>query len=575
MKVLNTILSILLFLIALGILVTIHELGHFIAAKSFNVYCNDFSIGFGPKIIKIKRKKGETTFNVGVLPLGGYVSMYGEGVELPDGVTVPRNRSLEGIARWKRVIIMSAGVIMNFVLAYVIFFISVSCFPQYQIYSNGISLVDQTAFEENKTFVDENGDLFTFNDDSTYIIYSGLFIYDKDGKNNTSFSNVVKAYNHETKEYVDSVFTYHNEETNEDLHYVFKFKSSLDSINGLNNFTNMLELYPATLYENVSYLSTDEDGKTIYKTGSFYLPTVENNTMTAYQFSEDKILDISYPVTLVEMATSTETIEDKATEKTSFVYTNSTMNLTNKNNKNSLDSGGFSTKYWKYWYGWDSFRVAGEYWVDSTTLISQALGKLFIGQGWENMGGPVAIFTQTTQILTNYPFNYYLQTWGVISVNLALFNLLPFPGLDGWQILVTIIEGIVNLIKRIKFKKENDNSSYDNEKLNVIRELDLDLDDIKSRYRNTINKKFNYEELYDKYNQVEVSEDKEFKYFKEYVDKEKEKNNFINENNLADAKVFKEWRIPERIKNIVSYIGLALLFALMIAIFIKDVIGLF
>ena len=130
MDVLMTILSIVLFLIALGILVAIHEFGHFIAAKIFNIYCSDFSIGFGPKIIKHKRKKGETTFSLGIVPFGGYVQMYGEGVELPEGVTVSKERSLEGISRWKKVIIFLAGITMNFILAFIIFVISSSCFPQ-------------------------------------------------------------------------------------------------------------------------------------------------------------------------------------------------------------------------------------------------------------------------------------------------------------------------------------------------------------------------------------------------------------------------------------------------------------
>ena len=56
MDFLMTILSLLLFLVALGVLVSIHELGHLIAAKSFNVFCSDYSIGFGPKIIKYKTK---------------------------------------------------------------------------------------------------------------------------------------------------------------------------------------------------------------------------------------------------------------------------------------------------------------------------------------------------------------------------------------------------------------------------------------------------------------------------------------------------------------------------------------
>ena len=92
----NTLLSLVLFFIALGVLVTIHEFGHFIAAKSFKVYCTDFSIGFGPKIVKIKREKWETTFSIGVLPLGGYVSMLGEDDEesVPEGIVVTKERTL-------------------------------------------------------------------------------------------------------------------------------------------------------------------------------------------------------------------------------------------------------------------------------------------------------------------------------------------------------------------------------------------------------------------------------------------------------------------------------------------------
>ena len=86
--------------------------------------------------------------------------------------------------------------------------------------------------------------------------------------------------------------------------------------------------------------------------------------------------------------------------------------------------------------------------------LAKALGNLFIGKGWENVGGPVAILNATTTQLINNPFYIYLYNWAMLSVNLALFNLLPFPGLDGWQILVEIIEGCVNGIKKAKFKKK-------------------------------------------------------------------------------------------------------------------------
>ena len=109
MAFLDWFLGILLFILALGALVTIHELGHFLTAKLFKVYCVEFSIGFGPKIFSRKKVTKETRFSIRAIPLGGYVSMYGEGVELEDGVTIPESRSLEGVSKWKRAIIFVAG----------------------------------------------------------------------------------------------------------------------------------------------------------------------------------------------------------------------------------------------------------------------------------------------------------------------------------------------------------------------------------------------------------------------------------------------------------------------------------
>ena len=72
----QTLINIVVFILILGIVVLIHELGHFITAKSFGVYCSEFSIGMGPKIFS--RKKGETEYEIRALPIGGFVSMAGE-----------------------------------------------------------------------------------------------------------------------------------------------------------------------------------------------------------------------------------------------------------------------------------------------------------------------------------------------------------------------------------------------------------------------------------------------------------------------------------------------------------------
>ena len=91
------------------------------------------------------------------------------------------------------------------------------------------------------------------------------------------------------------------------------------------------------------------------------------------------------------------------------------------------------------------FKAIGQSFVDfgrTSTLIARALITLFSPSTFKSVGGIVAMGFETTSVLRNYGFSKYLYIWGALSVNLAIVNLLPFPGLDGWQILVLIVEGI-------------------------------------------------------------------------------------------------------------------------------------
>lgn len=116
----QTIINLLVFFLILGVIIMIHEFGHFITAKYFGVYCSEFSLGMGPKLYG--KKKGETEYQIRALPIGGYVAMAGEAdqeynEELKD---VPFERTLKGIKTWKKCVIMLAGIFMNFVLAIVL-----------------------------------------------------------------------------------------------------------------------------------------------------------------------------------------------------------------------------------------------------------------------------------------------------------------------------------------------------------------------------------------------------------------------------------------------------------------------
>ena len=106
----------------LSIITLVHEFGHLVVAKAFGVYCKEFSIGMGPKIASKKFK--ETEYSIRAFLIGGYVSMVGEDdAEDPDieKLNIPKERTLKGIAKWKQMLVMFAGIFMNFVLAWLIY----------------------------------------------------------------------------------------------------------------------------------------------------------------------------------------------------------------------------------------------------------------------------------------------------------------------------------------------------------------------------------------------------------------------------------------------------------------------
>ena len=119
-------LDVLVFLLVLGVLVFVHELGHFVAAKACGIYCNRFSLGMPPRLFGITL--GETDYCVGALPFGGYVKMAGqEDAPMTEEERqnqyshVPPERWLFNKPPWQRFIVFAAGPSMNFVLAVVLY----------------------------------------------------------------------------------------------------------------------------------------------------------------------------------------------------------------------------------------------------------------------------------------------------------------------------------------------------------------------------------------------------------------------------------------------------------------------
>lgn len=109
--------KILILVLMFGLIVFVHELGHFMAARFFKVKVNEFAIGMGPKLWS--KQKGDTLYAIRAFPLGGFCAMEGENGESEE------EGSMNNKKPWQKLIIFAAGAIMNFLLAWLLFAIIV------------------------------------------------------------------------------------------------------------------------------------------------------------------------------------------------------------------------------------------------------------------------------------------------------------------------------------------------------------------------------------------------------------------------------------------------------------------
>ncbi|MBI2474396.1 MAG: site-2 protease family protein [Candidatus Taylorbacteria bacterium] len=109
---------ILVFIIILGILIFVHELGHFLAAKSFGIRVDEFALGFPPRLVS--KKVGETQYSLNLIPIGGYVKILGEdGSEEAEKAAEPsRGKRFTDVSRWKQAVVLVSGILGNLLFAW-------------------------------------------------------------------------------------------------------------------------------------------------------------------------------------------------------------------------------------------------------------------------------------------------------------------------------------------------------------------------------------------------------------------------------------------------------------------------
>lgn len=485
---------ILLFILCLSILIMIHELGHLLTAKAFKVYCFEYAIGFGPKLFSFKRKNGETYFSLRAIPFGGFVSMYGEQETVPEGLEIDPSRSLLSIKRWKRAIIMVAGVTMNFVLAILVFFIYEVAFPaltpRYShvtvnssslAYEAGLRSGDylyssvSTPVDRSYIFYDDKA-LLTYDDESVKEAYFG-YDYGSITYKDTAISNRTVAF--KNKEIGSLTILDYEEltvsqilalEEGQDVSYKTKgfiiamgadtnskiCKYLITENYGEKRDSSIMVTIPYDGdddYKVLTHLSIGEELTVIgsldlnakdYRT----LSVKENNYLThAPDIAGGDLLKksdinanptkISFKVTRVDE----QDLQGKGKEVISFdnlelsladgyykVPKNLGLNMQIDEDYNSF---GDAVK--------NTFVDFGE----GAIVIFKSFGMLLTdANSWKDVSGLIGIGVVTTRVLQDFGWGQFLYLWAIISVNLGIVNLFPFPGLDGWQLLVIAVEGI-------------------------------------------------------------------------------------------------------------------------------------
>lgn len=191
------------FIFLLGFLVLIHEGGHFLVAKFFNVRVNEFSIGFGKKLIG--KQKGETLYALRAVPLGGYVMLEGEEEESSD----PRAYNNKSV--WQRMLIILAGGVVNIIFGLTVYLIIATGIGNY--YSMVISepvagySAEQAGIQAGDELISANGKRLRLKTDLDKIISEAqgepiTFIVER---NNENIEMIITPTQHENERYVIGV----------------------------------------------------------------------------------------------------------------------------------------------------------------------------------------------------------------------------------------------------------------------------------------------------------------------------------------------------------------------------------
>lgn len=379
-------LGILTFILVFGIIVVVHEFGHFYFAKKSGILVREFAIGMGPKIFAHIGKDG-TAYTIRILPLGGYVRMAGWGDDTTEIKTgTPVSLTLTDDGKVKR-INLSGKKLDQTALP-----MQVTQFDfEDKLFIKGLVL------EEEKTFAVDH-DATVVEADGTEVRIAPL---DVQYQNATIWGKLITNFAGPMNNFILGIVVF----------WILIFMQG-----GVRDVdTNQFHVMPQGALAKVGVPETAQ----ITKIGSHEISNWESLIQAVEAETKDKTAP-TLDVTISEKGSDKQvTVTPEENQGRYFLGVQPGI----KSDFLSMFVGGFTTA------------------ADSALRILSALKNLIFQPDLNKLGGPVAIFKASSDAAKNGIENvlYFLA---MISINIGIFNLIPIPALDGGKIVLNILEAI-------------------------------------------------------------------------------------------------------------------------------------
>ena len=407
--------NLLSFLAVIGILVTVHEYGHYIVGKLFGVKVLCFSVGFGKPIYKYKSKKGDKTeYRLSIIPLGGYVQF----LDSRNDEVQPQEikRSFNHQPLFSKISILFAGPLFNFLFAVLAYFF---------LFSNGVMTMKPIV-----------GEII----DGSHASNAGLFYEDEiisiNGNITSDWDTVITSIMSSVVNKQDFILKVKNKNSGQRLINISINDDNTDLTEPGKLFSG-LGFYPwqppPIVGEILEYSPADLNG---LKTGDTII-SINNTEINA--FTEIRDIVAKRPGEEVQI----EFLRNESVLKRTIML----GSKKDGKNVNGFLGVGFSNNIEDYWFldksNFDEAFRKSIYQTWSTTAFTiSMLAKMISGEvSTKNISGPFSI-AKYAGVSASAGLNQFLKFLALISISLGVINLFPIPMLDGGQIVQFTIESL-------------------------------------------------------------------------------------------------------------------------------------